>query len=106
MQPIQRLTAATVLVLEALLSEPEPVWGLKIAKLTDRAPGSIYPILARLEDSHWVAANWDDDDSRGGPRRRMYSLTDEGAASAAQVVAAWHARAVPAPRRSPRTAQA
>ncbi|WP_407936597.1 helix-turn-helix transcriptional regulator [Lentzea tibetensis] len=54
-----------------------------------------------LERAGWVTSSWDDDAERRGPRRRMYRLTPEGAAEARRVVA----RAAPAPRWVPRTAQ-
>ena len=106
MDAIQRLTQPTVAVLRVLLESDEPVWGLRLAKLTGRAPGSIYPILARLEDSGWIVGEWEDDDDRPGPRRRTYALTADGADRAAATLATWDARAVSPTSRSPRTAQA
>jgi PadR family transcriptional regulator PadR len=106
MEPIRRLTQPTVAVLRVLLGSDEPVWGLRVAKVTGRAPGSIYPILARLEDSGWIVGEWEDDDGRVGPRRRTYALTVDGADRAAATLATWDARAVRPPVRSARTAQA
>ena len=94
MDPIRRLTAPTVEVLRVLLDASGPVWGLRVAKLTGRAPGSVYPILSRLEESDWVRAEWESDEDRAGPRRRLYSLTEDGAQRASQTVAGWDARAV------------
>lgn len=106
MEPIRRLTQPTVAVLRVLLESEEPVWGLRLAKLTGRAPGSIYPILARLEDSGWIVGEWEDDDERVGPRRRTYALTADGADRAAATLATWDAKAVRPASRPPRTAQA
>jgi len=106
MKPIQRLTQPTVAVLRVLLESDEPVWGLRLAKLTSRAPGSIYPILARLEDSGWIVGEWEDDDERVGPRRRTYALTADGADRAAATLETWDAKAVRPAARPPRTAQA
>ncbi|SFR22575.1 Transcriptional regulator PadR-like family protein [Lentzea waywayandensis] len=100
-EPLQRIGKATVDVLEVLLGADEPRWGLEIIKLTGRPSGSVYPLLDRLERAGWVTSTWDDDAERRGPRRRMYRLTAEGAAEARRVVA----RAAPAPRFAPRTAQ-
>jgi len=100
-EPLQRIGKATVDVLEVLLGAEGPRWGLEIIKLTGRPSGSVYPLLDRLERAGWVTSAWDDDVERRGPRRRMYRLTAEGAAEARKVVA----RAAPAPRLVPRTAQ-
>lgn len=45
--------------------------------------GSVYPALYRLEQSGLVRADWEEDDSRRGPRRRIYTLTRKGRAQLA-----------------------
>ncbi|MFC5931649.1 PadR family transcriptional regulator [Cryobacterium melibiosiphilum] len=82
MEPISRVTAPTVDVLKVLLSSSAPVWGLAIIKVTGRLPGSVYPILERLERLGWAESSWDVDTDRSGPRRRLYELTAPGAAAA------------------------
>jgi DNA-binding PadR family transcriptional regulator len=70
-----KITAATLDVLEVLLSGEEELFGLRIAKATGRQTGSIYPILMRLENCGWVTSKWENDDpDRRGPRRRFYLL--------------------------------
>ncbi|MEU7480845.1 PadR family transcriptional regulator [Lentzea sp. NPDC042327] len=101
MEPLRRIGKATVDVLEVLLGASGPRWGLEIIKLTGRPSGSVYPLLDRLERAGWVTSSWEDDDTRKGPRRRMYVLTPDGAAEARRVVAA----RAPEPRFVPRTAQ-
>lgn len=96
MEPLSRLTPATVDVLAALLASPEPVWGLLIVKQSGRPAGSVYPILERLERLGWVVSQWEVDSDRTGPRRRLYELTGEGAAAAPAVVARVRGRARPA----------
>ncbi|WP_241985740.1 helix-turn-helix transcriptional regulator [Cryobacterium sp. TmT3-12] len=81
------MTPATADVLEVLLDAGEPVWGLKIVKVTRRPAGSVYPILERLERLGWTTSQWDEDNDRAGPRRRLYLLSDEARASALTVVA-------------------
>ncbi|ATE56348.1 MULTISPECIES: PadR family transcriptional regulator [Actinosynnema] len=78
-----RATNATLDVLEALLEPDQELYGLKIAKMIDRPTGSVFPILARLEDLGWVVSEWEQADpvSRG-PRRRFYRLSPEGLAEA------------------------
>ena len=91
MTPLSRLTPATLDVLQCLLST-DATWGLQIIKLTNRPAGSIYPILERLERSGWVSSDWEDNPERPGPRRRLYSLTGDGAVAARSAVAARVAR--------------
>jgi len=86
MQPLSRLTPATLDVLAHLLESEEPTWGLVIIKSTNRPAGTVYPVLDRLERSGWVESQWDDTDDRPGPRRRLYHLTGEGAEAAAAAV--------------------
>ena len=92
MQPLTRITAATVDVLSVLLDTGEPAWGLLVIKSSGRPAGSVYPILERLESSGWVTSSWEDDPSRVGPRRRYYELTAEGATAARATVTAFAAK--------------
>lgn len=87
MEPLSRLTPATLDVLAAMLGEPERIWGLRIVGLTSRPAGSVYPILERLERAGWVDSAWEDDPERSGPRRRLYRLTSDGAEAARAAVA-------------------
>jgi PadR family transcriptional regulator, regulatory protein PadR len=96
MQPLTRVTAATIDVLRAFESAGEPYWGLLVIKSSGRPAGSVYPILERLEQLGWVTSRWEDDDSRPGPRRRYYELTEEGAAAARVAIGAFRPRPTPA----------
>lgn len=93
MEPLARLTPATVDVLTALLSAGGPVWGLLLVRETGRPAGSVYPILERLERLGWTRSQWETDTERAGPRRRLYELTGEGAVAAAAAVRRTQARA-------------
>ncbi|WP_350309844.1 helix-turn-helix transcriptional regulator [Arthrobacter sp. fls2-241-R2A-172] len=73
MENLGRVTPATALVLDALLSA-ESVWGLQIVKDTGKKPGTVYPILERLEAAGWVQGEWETTEERKGPRRRYYRL--------------------------------
>lgn len=101
MERLERIGKATVDVLSVLLDSDQPRWGLEIIKLTGRPSGSVYPLLDRLERAGWVTSTWDDDADRRGPRRRMYTLTAEGATEARRVRARASAKAAswrPSPR--------
>ncbi|MGO2533408.1 MULTISPECIES: PadR family transcriptional regulator [Micrococcaceae] len=93
MEPIRRVTAATVDVLSSLLSAKFPIWGLQIVKDTDRRPGSVYPILERLESSGWLVSHWEEEPNRPGPRRRLYCFSDEGRVAALETVSATRKKA-------------
>ena len=92
MQPLARITAATIDVLSVLESSTEPSWGLAVIKSSGRPAGSVYPILERLETSGWVTSSWEENSERSGPRRRYYSLTAEGATAARSAIASFSAR--------------
>lgn len=92
MKQLVRVTGATIDVLDALIDGGDAVWGLRVIKTTGRPPGSVYPILERLERSGWVVSEWEDDSERSGPRRRFYRLTADGAVAAGRAVSAFRAR--------------
>lgn len=91
MENLGRITPATALVLEVLLSA-ERVWGLQIVKDAGKKPGTIYPILDRLESAGWVEGEWDTEESRKGPRRRYYCLVSGARPLALSYVAAQRAK--------------
>lgn len=97
MDRLQRVTAATVDVLRVLLTAGT-VWGLQVIKQSGRPPGTVYPVLDRLEQAGWLVSEWETDAGRSGPRRRYYRLTADGAAEAQRVIAGFDARS-----RQPRT---
>ncbi|MCO1575536.1 PadR family transcriptional regulator [Crossiella sp. SN42] len=83
-----RATEATLDVLEILLGPDEQLYGLKIAKAANRATGSVFPILARLEEFGWVVSEWETDDpTTRGPRRRFYRLSPDGVGMARVMLA-------------------
>jgi PadR family transcriptional regulator, regulatory protein PadR len=92
MQPLSRITPATVDVLAVLDAGGQPTWGLAIIKQSGRPAGSVYPILERLESAGWVTSSWEENDERTGPRRRYYELTAQGATAARSTIASFRAR--------------
>ena len=92
MQPLSRITPATIDVLSVLDAGGESTWGLAIIKQSGRPAGSVYPILERLEQAGWVTSSWEENDERPGPRRRYYELTKDGALAARSAIASFHAR--------------
>jgi DNA-binding PadR family transcriptional regulator len=86
-----RLTIQVQLVLGALLADPAAErYGLQLCEETGLASGTIYPIMARLEQLGWVASSWEVPSrhvAEGRPRRRYYRLTGEGAGQAQEALA-------------------
>jgi DNA-binding PadR family transcriptional regulator len=73
---------AVLAVLAALTDGGGGWYGLRIAEATALRTGTVYPILARLEQAGWVTSSWEDDGRGGrndpGARRKYYQLTPEG----------------------------
>lgn len=90
------MTASTVDVLKVLLDGAEPIWGLQVIKKTGRLPGTVYPILERLERQGWVSSSWEEDAERSGPRRRLYKFTDGGRLAAQKTCVAFERKDSPA----------
>jgi PadR family transcriptional regulator, regulatory protein PadR len=86
--PPFRVTDATLDVLEVLLHGGAELYGLKITKAAGRATGSVFPILARLENCGWADSEWEaGDPAARGPRRRFYQLSPDGIVRAGELLA-------------------
>jgi len=81
-----RKSPATLDVLAVMCRAADPIWGLQIVRQTSLATGTIYPILARLEDAGWIESEWEDVQDHGGPKRRYYRLTIDGDVAARQLI--------------------
>ena len=81
-----RKSQATLEVLTLMCRADAPVWGLQLVRDSGRPAGSVYPILARLEQSGWVESEWEESQDHGGPKRRYYRFTHDGAAAAPMLV--------------------
>jgi DNA-binding PadR family transcriptional regulator len=84
-----RITKQTERILATLLTNPSRGWwGSQIAPAAGLKSGTIYPALARMERLGWLTSRWEDVDpsEAGRPRRRLYSLTDDGELVARQIV--------------------
>lgn len=73
-----RKTPALLAVLEALLEMDRP-YGQEVMARTGRPSGTVYPLLARLEQEGWATSQWETDEpDERRPRRRYYTLTPTG----------------------------
>ena len=62
-------------------------YGLEVARTAQLKSGTLYPILARLEQYGWIVGIWEaiDPKKEGRRPRRFYRLTDEGITRARKV---------------------
>lgn len=73
-----RMSSQTLDVLEALLSDPDSWrYGYDLARDTELQSGTLYPILMRLAERHWLETRWEQAE-RGTPPRHLYRLTATG----------------------------
>ena len=85
-----RLSFQTLQVLQAFLEQPRrELAGADIRALTRLASGTLYPILARLEEAGWLESEWEklEPSNAGRPRRRYYRITALGARRASEAFA-------------------
>lgn len=83
------ITRKTRAVLNALLADPEKaLHGWEITERTGLLPGTLYPILGRLETVGWVRRYWGerDPDDEKRPRHRYTQLTGPGVPAAQKAV--------------------
>jgi DNA-binding PadR family transcriptional regulator len=89
--PRMRLTTTTRLVLEVLMAEASrEQYGLEIGQRAQLAPGTVHPILAKLEREGWLTSKVEDADPHviGRRPRRYYQLTGHGITSATRALQA------------------
>lgn len=73
-----------------MLEDPTADWyGLQLSETAGLKSGTIYPALARLEHYGWLDSQWEtiDPSEEGRPRRKLYRLTRDGAATARLLLA-------------------
>jgi PadR family transcriptional regulator, regulatory protein PadR len=86
-----RITTAVARVLRQFLEDPgAPRYGFDLMRATGLASGTLYVILARLEQAGWLVGAQEEVDpaSVGRPARRLYRLTADGVTSARVELAA------------------
>lgn len=73
---------ATRQMLATLLKTPSGLHGYDITQATGIGPGTLYPMLARLEDRELLSSEWEAAKEQGRPPRKVYCLTKAGEAFA------------------------
>lgn len=86
MAGVQRRPSAQALAVLETLSEARKQWryGLEIAAATGLKSGSLYPILARLDERGQVESKWLEPDRPGRPARHAYRITATGCSALAE----------------------
>ena len=75
-----RMTAPLQRVLRAFLENPAaPRYGYDLMKAAGLPSGTLYPMLARLENQKLVTSAWETPQQDGQRPRKYYRLTAEGA---------------------------
>jgi PadR family transcriptional regulator, regulatory protein PadR len=77
-----KLTGPLERVLKVLVADPtRPHYGYDLMKAARLPSGTLYPMLARLQQEGLVDSEWEDPrpDAGGRPPRKYYQLTAEGA---------------------------
>jgi len=80
-----KLTGPLERVLRVFLDDPAaPRYGYDLMKAARLPSGTLYPMLARLQDEGLVTSRWEPQpaDGTGRPPRRYYQLTAEGTCAA------------------------
>jgi PadR family transcriptional regulator, regulatory protein PadR len=99
------MTAPLQRVLRAFLEDPAaPRYGYDLMKAAGLASGTLYPMLARLEDHKLVTSAWETPQAGGERPRRYYQLTGEGVRVARLELAQVHVGQLRAPVRLGRAA--
>lgn len=65
-------------VIKIFLQDPsKPRYGFELMRVTGQPSGTLYPILAKLENSGWLTVGKEDIDPRaeGRPARRFYRIS-------------------------------
>lgn len=85
--PAPRFSPQTVTLLQELLRFPARWrYGYELMKETELASGTLYPVLARLDELGWLESEWSAPTHTGRPPRRKYRLTSDGRAGAREMV--------------------
>lgn len=86
---IERVTKPTLRVVDVFLRDNEEHWAYELAQKTGLQPGTVQPILTRLEAQGWLAHRWEsiDESAAARPKRRLYRVTGQGAQAFAGLMA-------------------
>lgn len=78
MRKTRKPSKAARLALMSLLDAPQGLHGYEIMQMAGIKPGTLYPMLARLEDRGILVSHWQELGVEGRPPRHIYSLSAAG----------------------------
>jgi PadR family transcriptional regulator, regulatory protein PadR len=85
MRSQRRPSVQAIRLLAALVAEARSWrYGYDLSKETGLTPGTLYPLLERLESQGLLESEWRPSELEGRPPRHAYRLTRAGAAFAAK----------------------
>ncbi|MGE5204493.1 MAG: PadR family transcriptional regulator [Chlamydiota bacterium] len=88
-----RRSPQTLIVLAALLHRPQSWhYGYDLLRETGLKSGTLYPILARLQQGGWLEQRWEKSSGAGRPPRHLYRLSQQGRIAAREYSAGAKAR--------------
>ena len=100
-----RMTGPLERVLGAFVADPAvPRYGYDLMKAAGLPSGTLYPLLARLEQQKLVSSAWETPQEEGQRPRKYYQLTAEGIRTARLELAQASARRQRAPAHPARPA--
>ena len=83
-----KMTRPLERVLRVFLEDPQAHHhGYDLMKATKLASGTLYPMLARLQDEGVLTSEWEPPQEGGRPPRKVYELTGDGVRIARQELA-------------------
>ncbi|TDO27808.1 PadR family transcriptional regulator [Kribbella sp. VKM Ac-2527] len=101
-----RITVQVLKVIRVFLARglEDRTYGLQLMQLTGLKSGTLYPILARLEQAGWIISEWEavKPSDVGRPRRRNYKLTGAGQAAGLEAMQEYRQLAGPTTAQPPR----
>jgi DNA-binding PadR family transcriptional regulator len=75
------MTPTALMLLRALQATPgREMYGLEMVRASGSAPGTVYPLLARMTEAGWITSRDEhiSPAAEGRPRRRYYRITSAG----------------------------
>ena len=87
--PRQAHNSQQALILLRALAEAPGQWrhGVSLTRETGLKPGTLYPLLIRLNRDGYLESRWEDPERPGRPPRHAYKLTASGYSLAAERLA-------------------
>ncbi len=86
---------AAKLALISLLDAPQGMYGYEIMQSAGIKPGTLYPMLARLEDQNILVSHWQEASVAGRPPRHIYKLSETGRVLAKSLIDNSHLASTP-----------